>query len=278
MRVSIGLPGKHRKDKQLSATVKVEHSLGQGAGKWIKDKYPDWALEPLEKVATEAREYHAQVTLPFDAGIGILPAGLIVEYGERMAVFRDRFDALIKSHFEPKYPQMVDWARVEHNGTFDEADYPEVAKLVKKFYFRTEPVPVPDADHYEDGIKSLLGVDADSVNLRVSDAMVEAQKELMRRLIEPVRAMAVKLAEQPKEGKQCPVFRDTLIGNVMEIAAIAPKLNIAGDADIDAFVKEVEGLTRYTPDGLRKSGVDRSAAASAAADVTKRMEAYAGLI
>jgi hypothetical protein len=108
--------------------------------------------------------------------------------------------------------------------------------------------------------------------------MVEAQKELMRRLIEPVRAMAVKLAEQPKEGKQCPVFRDTLIGNVMEIAAIAPKLNIAGDADIDAFVKEVEGLTRYTPDGLRKSGVDRSAAASAAADVAKRMEAYAGLI
>jgi hypothetical protein len=144
----------------------------------------------------------------------------------------------------------------------------------KKFYLRTEPLPVPNAEHFTAAVTSLLGVDVDSVTARVRDAEVEARRELVRRLIDPVRAMAAKLAEAPKGDKDCPVFRDTLIGNVQDIVRLAPALNIAGDAQIDAFVAEIEGLTRYAPGTLRKDGAIRSEAAAKAAATLKRLSGY----
>ncbi len=282
MRMSAGMPGKHRKDRELSDQVKTDKGLGAHAGGWIKNKFPDWALQPLEKLVNEARAYHGAVTLPFDNGIGILPAALIVEYGDRMRDFAGQFANLKESHFRAKYPEMVEWAKREHNGTFDASDYPEVEEVMKSFYFKTEPLPVPDAAHFENTVKSLMGVDTEAVTIRVQDAMQEAQKELMRRLIEPVRAMAEKLAEpiiqKPnKKGvivdKQ-PVFRDSLIGNLQEIAKLAPKLNIAGDPAIDAFVTEIDALARVPLDHLRESNVTRSATAVAAKAVLAKLEGY----
>jgi hypothetical protein len=276
MQLSAGMPGKHRKDRQLSDQVKSDKNLGSHSGSWIKNKYPESALEPIEKLVTAARAYHGAVTLPYANGIGILPAALIAEYGEKMREFAGRFENLRDSHFRAKYPEFIEWAKKEHNGTFDASDYPEVDEVCKAFYFRTEPVPVPDAAHFETTVKSLLGVDADSVNMRVQDAMEEAQKELMRRLIEPVKAMAVKLAEQPKEGKDSPVFRDSLIGNVKEIARLAPKLNIAGDPAIDSFVKEMSALISYDADALRKSPNAREKAAEDARVILAKLEGYKG--
>jgi hypothetical protein len=274
MRMSAGLPGKNRTDKALSASVKADHGLGVKSGRWIKTKYPDWALEPLEKLVTEARAYHAAVTLPFDNGIGILPAALIKEYGDKMRQFKGQFENLVQSHFVPKYPEMIDWAKAEHNGTFDASDYPAVESLLEAFYFKTEPLPVPDAGHFTGTMSSLLGVDAEGVNIRVADAMTEAQRELMRRMIEPVSAMAAKLAEAPKAGKEDICFRDSLIGNVQQIAEMVPKLNICGDAALDAFAAEMLALTRYTPSVLRDDKATRSEAAKLADALTKRLSGY----
>src|SRR6267142_1462705 len=249
MRLTAVLPGKSRKDRNLTENVKTEHGLGRASGAWIKQRWPDWALAPLEKLVNEARTYHLAVTLPFDAGIGILPAALIMEYSDRMRDFRSRFDNLRDSHFKVKYPEMIEWAKAEHNGTFDASDYPEVEELMASFYFATEPLPV-------------------------ADAMQEAQRELMRRLIDPVKAMAVKLAEQPKEGKASPVFRDTLIENIKTIAGLAPKLNIAGDPQIDVFVSEITKLTRFEPDTLRKSVQTREDVRREAEATLAKLTAY----
>jgi hypothetical protein len=274
MRMSAGLPGKNRTDKKLTESVKANHSLGVKSGRWVKVKYPEWALEPLENLVTEARAFHAKVTLPFDAGIGILSAALIQEYGDRMRTFKGQFDHLVQSHFVPRYPEMVEWARAEHNGTFDPSDYPAVETLLDSFYFRTEPLPVPDAAHFEGTMSSLLGVDAEGVNIRVQDAMQEAQRELMARMIEPVRAMAVKLAEQPKAGKDDICFRDSLIGNIREIAELVPKLNIGGDAAIDQFAADMLALARYVPEVLRTDKAIRNEAQKLADATMKRLAGY----
>lgn len=273
MRMSAGLPGKNRKDRVLTETVKSDKNLGQHSGAWIKQRWPDWALEPLEKVVTKAREFHAAVTLPFDNGIGILPAALIMEYGDRMREFKGQFENLRDSHFRAKYQDMIDWARKEHNGTFDEGDYPAIEEVLESFYFRTEPLPVPDAAHFQGTLSSLLGVDAESVNLRVADAMQEAQKELMKRIIEPVRAMAAALGKPAKDGKS-PIFRDTLVSNIQDIAKLAPKLNLADDPKIGEFVADIKKLALYEPDTLRKSAQTRTDVQRLAADTLKKLEAY----
>lgn len=274
MRLSAGLPGKSRKDQGVTESVKASKQLGRDSGSWIKQKFPKWALEPLEKKVNEARAYHAAVTLPFDAGIGILPAALIAEYGDRMRLFKAQFENLRDSHFRAKYPDMIEWAKAEHNGTFDPSDYPPVEEVLASFQFRTEVLPVPEANHFTATISSLLGTDADGVTTRVQDAMAEGMRELMRRLIAPVKAMADKLKEVPKGDKADIVFRDSLIGNVMEIADLAPKLNISGDPQIDAFAKAIAGLGNYTPDKLRKDKLTREEAAKAAGALVEKLSAY----
>jgi len=300
MRFSAGLPGQHRGDKKTTMEVKVSKGLGQNAGKWVKDLYPDGALDSLKQKQNEARKYHDTVTLPFGvksadagdddktpaiAGIGILPATLIMEYGEKMRGFKAETEALLESGFLADPQKWIDWARAEHNGTFEPANYPGCTEsgfdaeafrsaMRKKVYLRTEPLPVPDAEHFSAMVGSLLGTDVESVNIRVRDSAVEAARELMRRLIEPVRAMAVKLAEAPKDGKDSPIFRDTLVGNLQDIAALAPKLNLTGDAQIDAFASEVAALARYSPDALRTSGATRAEAARKADEITRKMAAY----
>jgi len=273
MRLSVGLPGKSRKDKALTGDIQTEHALGRESGNWVKSKFPKWALEPLEKLVGEARQYHARVTLPFDAGIGILPAGLIQEYTETMREYAGKFLGLAHSHFELRYAEMVEWARAEHNGTFDASDYPPVEELLECFTFKAEATPIPGEEHYAEGIKALLGVDSASVDVQINDAAVEGQRELMRRLMAPVRAMAVKLAEDPGDGK-APIFRDTLIGNLQEIAGLAPKLNIGGDAQIDAFAREISALTQFTPYILRQSAGVRNEAQNAAAALLAKMDGY----
>lgn len=274
MKLSAGLPGEARTDKALSETVKGEHGLAAKSGRWLKVKYPEWALEPYKKLVTEARSYHDSVTLPFDKGIGILPAALVMEYKQRMGDFASKFVALWASHWEPRYAEMVEWARQAHNGTFDVTDYPPVEELADLFYFHNQVLPVPDCSHFVRTIQSLLGTDADGVTAQVNEAAYEAQRELMRRMIEPVRAMAAKLSQQPKEGKEDIVFRDTLVGNIVDIVNLAPKLNIAGDAQIDAFVKDMRTLTLYGPATLRQDKATREEAAKKADEIAQRMSSY----
>lgn len=308
MRLSISLPGEQRQDPELSSSVKTEHNLGAQAGRWIKQLYPPEALAGIKKLDNEARGFHSALTLPYDTGIGILPAALIMEYGDRMRELQNKRSVLIEE-FLSAPEKWVDWAITQHNGTFDPEQYAGCRKLEpgevtpqsveavlvgrdyvvdkeewnkrmrKKFGFTAEPSPVPASDHFCNTVASLLGTDTASVDQRVQNAEVEAQRELLRRMLAPVAAMAAKLAEEPKvkpDGSKAEdiVFRDSLVGNLQEIARLAPAMNLACDPEIDKLVQEIEGLARYTPKVLRDDKATRAEVQKQADALAKKMSAY----
>lgn len=268
MRLSIGMPGQNRADKTVTAKVQKDENLGANSGKWVKSLYPPDAMRAITQLDNLARSYHEKVTLPFDAGIGILPGVLIPEYAETMRKYAAQREKLVEDTFVAKYPEFVEWARKEHNGTFQPELYPGAEVMREKFYFRTEPLPVPDSAHFESNVASLLGVDVESVNVRVADAAVEAQKELLRRMIVPVAHMAKTLS------KESPRIFETLTGNVKEIAELVPKMNLAGDSQLDAFAADMQILARYSPDVLRDSEPTRKEAARAAETMLHRLSGY----
>lgn len=306
MRFSAGVPGESRKDKRTTEEVQREKQIAHDGGKWVKNLWPEHALKAAKAKQTEARAYHDSVTLPFgcksdddgvDAitGVGVLPAALLAEYGDRMRQYKGEFDRIVQETFLADPTQWIDWAMKAHNGTFDPKNYPgckvdaagavifDAAEfrrvMAKRFYVRTEPLPVPNASHFEDSIRQMLGQDAESVNIRLADAEQEARRELMRRLIAPVKAMADKLSEAPKVGKNGKekediIFRDTLVQNIRDIARLAPKLNITGDAQIDAFAKEMDQLSAADPDTLREDKGTRAKTAETAADLLRRLDGY----
>ena len=266
MRLSIGCPGTERSDRKTSAEIKAYKGLGQNSGKWVKEKYPPEALKDITKLDGEASRYHNAVTLPFDRGLGILPCALIVEYGDKMREFKSKRDALIQN-FAKKYPDFIEWAKKEHNGTFDVDDYPPVEVILSKFTFRTEPLPVPNSCHFESTVTSLLGLDATSVDERIRDAAQEAQQELMRRMVEPVSHMAKTLA------KDSPKIFDTLTANIKDIAELVPKLNLAGDVHLDMFARELKSLSAYTYDEL-KTDEGKKKAQAHAMQMLEKLQSY----
>lgn len=283
MRFSAGLPGEQRQDNQLTEDVKREKSLGARSGKWEKFLFPPEALKGIKAKQNEARAYHDSVTLPFDTGIGILPAPLIKDYGDRMRQFKGEIENLVEVDFLSDPQKWIDWAQREHNGTFNPDNYPgcelvagvvefqpdEFRKAMRpKFYFRSEPLPVPDSTHFANTVASLLGTDLDSVNERVRDASLEAQRELMKRILAPVKHMAATL------GKDKPRIYDTLIGNVKDICKLAPALNLADDPQLNALVKECEALTRYSAETLRESESTRAEARKAAEAMVAKLSGY----
>lgn len=295
MRFSAGLPGEQRQDTGITEDVKRDKNLGNRSGKWEKFLYPPEALQAIKAKQNEARQYHNAVTLPFDTGIGILPAALIKEYGDRMRQFKGEVENLVESTFLADPQKWIDWACKNHNGTFDPSNYPGCHKGViarvgytgdawivnrdefcaamrPKFYFRSEPLPVPDADHFCNTVASLLGTDLESVNLRVRDAALEAQRELMSRILKPVKHMATTL------GKENPRIYDTLIGNVAEIVKLAPALNLADDPELAEVVKECQKLTEYNPEVLRGSPAIREDARATAQAMVDKLQGYAGLL
>lgn len=268
MRLTKGMPGEYRQDKTLTEQVKSEHNLGKKSGKWQKALFPPEALAPIKALDAEADKYHDAVTLPFDKGTGILPAVLIEAYGQKMREFRSKRQHIVDTHFLANYEQWIDWARNEHNGTYDPEQYPDLDVMREKFYFRTEPLPVPDSTHFENNVKSLVGLDAESVNIRVEDATKEAQRVLLSRMIEPLTHMATTLQ------KDKPKIFETMITNIAEIAALVPMLNLTDDPELNDFARDMERLAKTDTDLLRESKVERTQRQQDAEALMKRISGY----
>jgi hypothetical protein len=74
-----------------------------------------------------------------------------------------------------------------------------------------------------------------------------------------------------------PRLYDSMITNIVEIVDVLPKLNIAGDTELDRMASEIRKSLVVDPQELRKSETMRSDAAKAAADIAQRMAAYMGV-
>jgi hypothetical protein len=313
VKFSFGIPGLHREDKKVTAEVTASKGIAKDSGRWVKDLWPKGAMDGVKKKGNEARSYHDKVTLPFGAkgddgesdgkkkpsaiaGLGILPAVSWPDYAAKMAQFSGELDVLIGEFLADPW-KWINWAVTAHNGTFDPANYPGCAKdssgaitldvdvfrdkMRKKFYLEFEPLPVPDSSHFSAMVSQMLGTDAQSVGWRVASAEEEARKELMRRMKDPVTHMAYKLAGQPCPCSNCkgkPAltagFKDSLIENVREIAALVPSLNITGDSQLAEFGKQLEGLANYLPDSLRTDESLRDEAQKKAKATLDRLASY----
>lgn len=266
-RLSCGMPGEARQDKKLTAEVKDDKHLGKDAGRWVKKLYPAEALEAVRQVVGRAREKHFELTLPWDdSGYRILPTTTYLEYQKAMRELRQEFEAA-RDVFNAKWNDWVNWAKVEHNGSFNPANYDQ-AKAFIMFRFYVDFNPVPEGGDFR------VQLQADDVNSmkqeldeRLTETLAAAQAELWERLATPVRAMVDRLGGPDK------IFRNSLVENLESIVALVPKLNIGGDDKLAGFAKECgDKLLKYSATTLRDSPAVRAATAKDADDILKRLE------
>ena len=268
--LSISMFSPKKTDKKVTREVIRDNNASADAGKFVKALLPDEAIEPIRKIASEARDWHYTHSLPWtDTGQRILPTRHYLDYTGKMRDYRVKFSGEV-SVFLAEYPQHVEHAKHRLNGMFRVEDYPDAAVIPGKFSFETHYSPVPDsADFRVDVADDEMDALRAQVDQRVTDAVNAAQNDLWQRLAEPIGAMVERLGNPDNK------FKDSLVGNIKDIVELIPALNLTGDPKLEELRLQAKAqLTHYAPDYLRDSTTVRAQTAEKARQILANMASY----
>lgn len=268
--LSIGQWTARKTDKKATKEVTDNHGTTEDWGKFNKTLLARDATESLSKIATEARSFHYENSLPWDdRGGRILPSAHYMEYTAAMRQYKERFFTEVSKVLD-NYNALKDQARQNLNGLFREDDYPTLEKVQRKYTFEVEVQPIPTGNDFR------CELDTDQVNAiqkqieeRVQTTTRAAMRDLWQRLFDAVSHMADRLSTKDA------IFRDSLLGNVADLCALLPKLNFANDPNLEAMRAEIESkLTTTTAGTLRNNDLMREKTAADARAIIDKMSAF----
>ena len=277
VRLTIRKWSPERVDKGVTDEVALLKGADRnGAGCYRKNLIAKAALKELTKVSGAARTYHYERTLPWlDDGQRILTAKSHMDYYAEMAKLKAEFDRLA-GELVANFDSYVTDARATLGAMFNHSEYPEAGELANRFSFEVGIAPIPDSNDFRVSLpeSELKRVRAD-LDSRAEAAMIEATKDMWRRVTESLSHMATTLATE--DGK----FKNSLVGNVAELAEIMDAMNVAEDPDLAAMGEELrEKIAGLDPEALRNDRPTRQATAALAKEIAGRaaskMKGYGG--
>lgn len=270
MRLSLSCFNPKRTDKKVTDDVIAQHLAGRDAGEFKKNLVDKSAIEPITKHDTQFRQWHYDHTLPWkDEGWRLLPTIGLMEYNDGTRQFVMKRKDLIAT-FVDSWPSLIERAKERLNGMFNPGEYPGQDELLSKFDVSIEFSPVPTGGDFRiDVAQEIVDEMAKSTDSAVAEAQKAAVKDVWDRLATPLLHMANKLKDD--NGR----FKDSLVTNVLEVAELAPKLNLTGDSRLDSLASEIRAAFMETkPDDLRDNKEIRSATAQKADDLLARLAGY----
>lgn len=266
--VKISMWSARKLDRKVTDETNRAHNAQADAGRYNKALISKGALAEIVTIQGKARAEHYARTLPWaDNGNRILSSAGYAEFSAVMRKLGDEFNAAVDK-FVANYSAFVDDARVRLNGMFDETDYPAADEIRARFSFKKQIWPMPDAADFRVDISQ---GEADRIRAEIASefdsAMQMAQRDVFIRIADAVGAMADKLkGYQP--GQSTGVFRDSLVGNVRELVALLPSLNVSGNATLDKITERMaKELCRFDADALREDATVRRETADAASAI-----------
>lgn len=255
-------------DKKVSGEIDVAKGTKARGGNYHKHLLAGTAkLEEVQKIVSAVRVWHYEQTLPWsDSGSRLLPMANFFDYKQTLGIFEQQFNTAVKELLA-EYPQLVSAAAFQLGALFNRTDYPEVEQLEQKFSFSYVFMPVPTAGDFRisttDAALKELQDQADShVNKRVADAM----KEIWTRLHDQLHHMSEKLTDLAKprinkagEERYAQVFRDSLVGNAVELCGLLTRLNVTNDPQLEQARAELEkAISGVTAETLREDDFKRA--------------------
>lgn len=237
-------------DKQVSAEIDTQKQTTTRAGNYSKRLFADEPIfDAIQKFAGNARTYHYHATMPWsDSGLRLLTTAMYFDYNKKISEMEMDFDQLV-SNFTTQYQNLVAKAQTKLGALFDPSDYPDVNDVASKFRFSVKYAPVPDVGDWRvdvgnDAKQQLM----ESYVKYYSSNLEQAMREPWERMHEALTNMSNKLSGEKKQ-----IFRDTLVGNVVELCDLMDKFNVTGDPKMkQAKVKIENALLGITPDALRE--------------------------
>lgn len=288
--LSIGQWSGYKFDPDASEQIAELHGADKDAARVNKRLVPRKELEEITKAVGQARSHHEFLTLPWtDDGWRVLPAAMYLEHRDKL----QQDERAIKAAVEKLISRFEDVVRNQSRlGTLLKVeDYPGMRRendqlifrfpqeLREKYSFKVDVKPLPDANDFRVEIgdserERLKRQIADSVQA----ALRSGTRDLWQRLYDAVSRMSTRMAEynSPEDGSKPKLYK-SMVGNIVELVDVLPRLNISGDTELDRLTESVRRSLIVDTEELKKSEVLRVDTARAANDIMQRMAVYMGL-
>lgn len=237
----------------------------------------DAMLKAVQTIASSARTEHYRLTLPWnDMGPRILPVALWKELNTTLQKYETDFKLAVDS-FLDDYTQARERARFSLGALFSDSDFPSAAAVARKFSFDFNFENLPDAQDFR---ASLAEDEVDMIRkdmeARAKDRYADAMRDVWTRLYDAVNHIAVTLPKY--DHGEVKRFNDSIIGNLSDLLAVLPALNITGDPALSAMADRAKAeLSGINPQELRDYPGARSTAIKSATAIAHTMAGYLGI-
>jgi hypothetical protein len=267
-------------DREVTDKVTQEHGADRDSGHFNKSLVPKGVMKPIDTISSRLRAHHYENTLPWsDQGYRILPAKNYFHYIQGHNALRDEFDAAVRD-FKAQYVECVAAAQRSLGGLFRRKDYPTLAEIGDKFDIDLSVMALPTGADFrvelDDELRTRL---AREIEERTHAALAAATRDIWQRLYDGVEDLRDRLKRYQVDanGKVEQTFRDSAVLNLQELVRLLPRLNMMGDADLDAMARRLETtLCAEDPEQLRRDQRRREAATHEADAILAAMAGYVG--
>ena len=251
--LSIGTWTGRKLDKRASENVTSQNNAAKGVANVNKKLLGDCAeLDAVQKFVANSRNIHYSSTAPWsDTGLRILPTSRYFKYHEQMTGLQAEFHALVEK-FLTAYDWEISQAQAKLGDLFNPDEYPSADKLRHKFRFNLNYIPLPDSNDWRvDMEQEALSVLRSHYETFYSNQLSTALNDVWTRTHKALSAMSEKLDYTDDQTKK--IFRDSLVGNVLEVVDLLDDFNLTQDPQMTALKDRLEDALRgVTPEALRE--------------------------
>jgi hypothetical protein len=258
-------------DKKVSTQVDLDKQTKTRAGNYNKNLLAGTGfLDTITKYAANARAWHISQTLPWsDNGLRLLPMSNFMTYKQNLTTLETNYQALVDK-FIVAYPNLVSAAAFQLGDLFNRDEYPEAEKIVSKFKFTVNYLPVPMAGDFRIDIGEEAKAElVKNCERAYNDRLNNAMKDAWGRLHECLMRMSERLADNEKGEKK--IFRDSLVENAVELVDLLKHFNLTGDTNMELARNELAiAIMNHDADDLRESFVARESVKKKVDDILSK--------
>lgn len=227
-------------DRQVSEEVDVAKNTKTRAGNYNKNLFAGVKeLEMVHSVAKALRNWHQQQTLPWsDGGERLLTMPNFLDYKRGLTDWEQKFGDTVQD-FCTKYSTLIAAQAFQMGALFNRDEYPTMDTIAHKFQLGYTFSPVPDVGDWRVKADDSLRQELEEHYKKVyDDRLGSVTKDLWGRLHGCLIHMSGRLTDE--DGGKRKIFRDSLLGNAVDLCSLLSKLNVTNDPALEAARRDLE--------------------------------------
>lgn len=247
-----------KQDKRASKEVTDENNAETGVANVHKNMMHNCVeLDAVHKLTGNIRNIHYAMTMPWsDTGLRLLPTAQYFKYHQTMTDLENQWHNAVGA-FLSSYQWEISQAEAKLGDLFVRDEYPTTDALTTKFAFNLTYIPLPDAGDFrvDVGNDALAQVKTDYEEY-YSRQLTNAMNDIWTRLHTALTNMSARLSYKSDGKKE--IFKDSLVGNVMDMVELLDVCNVTGDSQMAALKDKLSGaMYGVTAEVLREDTFTR---------------------